>query len=117
MPTKLVVGWLDHLVLVLPGQELLGESQPALTPTLRQGNYGNNRCTTIYITIYSCDHKFRIIEVLLSLLSLLFVRSSYGSGGDAKRSYLQYVQLVISYPSVFSFGETTTMVGAMLKPN
>ena len=34
----------DHLVLVLPGQELLGESQPALTPTLRQGN---NRCTTI----------------------------------------------------------------------
>ena len=42
-----MVGWLDHLALVLPGQDLLGESQPALTPTLRQGNNGKNRCTTI----------------------------------------------------------------------
>ena len=72
----------------------------------------------LYITIYSCDHKFRTIEVLLSLLSLLFFRNSYGSGGDANRSFLRYVRFVTFYLSACSFWQITPgWNGTMLKPN
>ena len=117
---KLLRGWLDYLSFLFCQVKIFLRRTSPFHWDRKKGIIGASQFT-IKSSI-SCWNNGEIFKVLLSSKPCWVVNvflSRYGSGGDANRSYLRYVRFVISYHSVFSFGEIThswSHVKAQLKP-